>query len=114
MTTLGICVSELAILNPIDQKRVLTDIHAFGFRSVRFEVPWVAVQPRKGVWDWALVRNARDVARSLGIELLPVLGVHRQRGGGRRSTSGSSPPKPRSCSKLRRTRCGTNRTSRRS
>lgn len=74
--TLGICVSELAILNPVDQKRVLTDIRAFGFRKVRFEVPWVMVQSRKGSWDWSLVSNAKSIADSLGIELLPVLGVH--------------------------------------
>jgi hypothetical protein len=76
VTTLGICVSELAILSPVDQKRVLDDVRAFGFTKVRFEVPWVTVQPRKGAWDWALVKNARDIARANGIELLPVLGVH--------------------------------------
>lgn len=73
---LGICISELAILNPIDQRRVLADAAAFGFRRVRFEVPWVVVQPAKAKWDWASVRNAKSIADSLGIELLPVLGVH--------------------------------------
>lgn len=74
--TLGICVSELAILNLSDQRRVLRDIRDFGFRKVRFEVPWVTVQPRKGSWDWSLVTSARDIAREFSIELLPVLGVH--------------------------------------
>lgn len=74
MTSLGICCSELAIIP--DAARVLSDIAAFGFRKVRFEVPWVLVEPTKGKRNWAPIQNVVNLAKSNGIELLPILGVH--------------------------------------
>ena len=72
--TLGICCSELAIIP--DAARVLSDIAAFGFKKVRFEVPWVLVEPVKGQRNWAPIVNVVNLAKQNGVELLPILGVH--------------------------------------
>lgn len=72
--TLGICCSELAIIPDAD--RVLSDIAAFGFRKVRFEVPWVLVEQVRGTRNWAPISNVVKLAAAHGIELLPILGVH--------------------------------------
>lgn len=84
--TLGINCTELALLAPADMKRVLADIAAFGFKHVRFEVPWLLIEAVKGrrVWGPNTYNGApvpgliaiRDEAARLGLTLLPVLGVH--------------------------------------
>lgn len=72
--TVGINCTELVLLT--DAQRVLSDIAAFGFRYVRFEVPWLQVEPVKGSRDWSHVVAVRDEAARFGLTLLPVLGVH--------------------------------------
>ena len=74
--TLGTNCTELVVLTPADRARVMADIAGFGFRHVRFEVPWQLVQPRKDVWDWTAVADVARLAALHGIELLPILGVH--------------------------------------
>lgn len=72
---LGINCVELTLLQPADQKRVLSDIAAFGFRHVRFGVSMKLVCPSKGAYVWDAVVTARDLARANGIELLPLLPI---------------------------------------
>lgn len=83
---LGVNQPDLALLTAADAGRVLDDIAAFGFDYVRFEVPWLLVQPAKAAAAWGAttwqgkavcgVAGVRDLAAARGITLLPTLGVH--------------------------------------
>src|SRR6185437_6900490 len=84
--TLGINCTELILLAPTDAQRVLADIADFGFKHVRVEIPMALVAPKQGQWVWgpttylgnpvAGVQLLVDTAKAVGIELLPILGVH--------------------------------------
>jgi hypothetical protein len=80
ITMLGINCPELVVLQTADMQRVLTDIAAYGFTSVRLEIPALIVNPSAGVWNWNAVTSVRDFAASKGLTLLPVLGVHNPTG----------------------------------
>jgi hypothetical protein len=83
---LGINAVELVLLAPSDAKRVLEEIAAFGFKHVRFGVPWLLIEPVKGQQNWGnTTYNGQTVAgvqlivseaKRLGLTLLPILGVH--------------------------------------
>jgi hypothetical protein len=73
--TLGICLQEAGFLSAASLNTTFQDIARFGFRHVRFEVPWRGVQPTKDTWDWTKVREIRAAATAQGITLLPVLGA---------------------------------------
>lgn len=70
---IGVNCEELMTLS--DPVKTLTDIRAFGFTAVRFEVAWQLVQPAKGTWNWGVIQTIKAAADKLGITLLPVLGI---------------------------------------
>jgi len=74
--TLGICLQEAGFLTKSSLEQTFAAIVDFGFRHVRFEIPWRGVQPTsKDTWDWTKVREIKAAANAYGITLLPVLGA---------------------------------------
>lgn len=84
--SVGINATELVLLAPDDAIGVMIDIAEFGFKHLRVEIPMQLVAPTAGNWVWgpttylgktvAGVQLLVQTAAELGLELLPILGVH--------------------------------------
>jgi polysaccharide biosynthesis protein PslG len=73
---LGIGVPEAALLSAADLEKTFAAAVTAGFKRVRVEIDWLAVQPTKTTWNWAGAVAALQSAQKHGLTILPTLGVH--------------------------------------